>query len=254
MDTPQPQDAAKYRYDDFTEGHYAQLLALAKQQYEFEPYGTANPKPHVLWRHDVDFSPHRALRLAQIEAASGVRSTYFFLLHCEFYNLLENSVRDVVREILGLGHGLGLHFDLSFYGLTCSRDECESALMFERDVLQRVFSVPVPAFSFHNPDTGNALSFTDDVLAGMVNTYGRTLRESYRYVSDSNGYWRFVRLADVLQEPPGAPLHVLTHPEWWTPTAMSPRDRVSRCIDGRARRTHSFYDDLLDRYGRLNVR
>lgn len=254
MDTRHSQDAVHYRYDDFTEEHYAHLLELAKRQYAFESYGTANPAPHVLWRHDVDFSPHRALRLAQIEAARGVRSTYFFLLHCEFYNLLENSVRDVVLEIVGLGHDLGLHFDLAFYGLACSRDECERALTFERDVLQRVFSAPVPAFSFHNPDTGNALSFADNVLGGMVNTYGRSLREGYRYVSDSNGYWRFARLHDVLGESATMPLHVLTHPGWWTPAAMSPRDRISRCIDGRARRTHLFYDDLLNRYGRLNVR
>ena len=220
----------------------------------FESYGTANPAPHVLWRHDVDFSPHRALRLAQIEAASGVRSTYFFLLHCEFYNLLEHSVRDVVIEIVALGHNLGLHFDLAFHGLACSKAECEQALTFERDVLERVFSVPVPAFSFHNPDTGNALGFADDVLGGMVNTYGRSLKERYRYVSDSNGYWRFARLQDVLEEPASTPLHVLTHPGWWTPSVMSPRDRISRCIDGRATRMHLFYDDLLNRYGRLNVR
>ena len=250
---PEP-NVPEYHFSDFTEEHYVELLELAKRHYTFESFGSTNPAPHVLWRHDVDFSPHRALRLAQLEAASGVRATYFFLLHSEFYNLLEGAVRDKVLEIVSLGHDVSLHFELGFYGTSPGRAEFERALEFERAVLERALSTRVGAFSFHNPDMGNALAFDDDVIGGMVNTYGRSLKARYRYVSDSNGYWRFVRLRDVLGETPTGPLHVLTHPEWWTPDAMSPRDRVSRCIDGRAQDTHRFYDAILKTYGRLNVR
>ena len=69
----------------------------------------------MLWRHDVDISVHRALALARIEADLGVRATYFFTLHSSFYNLLEPAVAARARELLALGHWLGVHFDVAAY-------------------------------------------------------------------------------------------------------------------------------------------
>ena len=40
----------------------------------------------ALWRHDVDYSPHRALALAKLEAAKGISATYFFQRRSAFYN------------------------------------------------------------------------------------------------------------------------------------------------------------------------
>ena len=101
---------------DFTEAEYRRLIRLAGTHYRFESYETTTSDPHVIWRHDVDASPHRAARLAAIEAEEGARSVYCFLLHSPFYNLLEREVADRARAALDLGHGLGLHFDTSFYG------------------------------------------------------------------------------------------------------------------------------------------
>ena len=64
------------------------------------------------------------------------------------------------------------------------------------------------------------------------------------YVSDSNGYWRFERLPEVLAAGAHERLHVLTHPEWWQEEAMSPRERILRCIAGRARRRGDRHDPL----------
>src|SRR4051794_14022454 len=102
--------------EDFTEGAYLSLIHEARLGYSFEPFGTTCVHPHVLWRHDVDASVHRALVLARIEAELGVRSTYFFALRSEFYNLLESGVTRRAREILELGHWLGLHFDPASLG------------------------------------------------------------------------------------------------------------------------------------------
>jgi hypothetical protein len=49
-------------------------------------------------------------------------------------------------------------------------------------------------------------------------------------------------------------LQVLTHPEWWVPEPMSPRERVARAIDGRARRQHARYDEIMKAMRRENVR
>ena len=106
--------------------------------------------------------------------------------------------------------------------------------------------------SWHNPDISNLLDFRNDTIAGLTNAYGAAIRDSYTYASDSNGYWRFKPLGDVI----GAGhdrLHLLTHPEWWTPTPLSPSARIDRCITGRAAATRRDYDALLAKAGRHNV-
>ena len=49
-------------------------------------------------------------------------------------------------------------------------------------------------------------------------------------------------------------LQVLTHPEWWVPDALSPRDRVARCVEGRASAALAGYDSALERFDRRNIR
>jgi hypothetical protein len=58
----------------------------------------------------------------------------------------------------------------------------------------------------------------------------------------------------VLADDTVSRLHVLTHPEWWTPEAMSPRERVVRSVDGRRESTLRAYDQLLERNNRANLR
>jgi len=48
-------------------------------------------------------------------------------------------------------------------------------------------------------------------------------------------------------------LHLLTHPDWWTPDGMAPSERIDRAILGRARRIRGEYDRRLALGGRLNV-
>ena len=88
----------------------------------------------------------------------------------------------------------------------------------------------------------------------MVNAYGARSASATSYVSDSNGYWRHSRLPDVLAEGEAERLHVLTHPEWWQPQPMSPRERLERCIEGRSAAVRDWYDGLLESEGRDNVR
>ena len=87
----------------------------------------------------------------------------------------------------------------------------------------------------------------------MLHAGARSIRDGYAYVSDSNGYWRFERLAEVVAAGAHERLHVLTHPEWWQQQAMSPRERILRCIDGRGRAAEATYDALLADNGRVNV-
>jgi hypothetical protein len=244
-----------YFFEDFTESEYETLLRLAKKKWRFIKY-SEHRSDHavVLWRHDLDFSVHRALRLAQMEAGLGVRSTFFLSPHSTFYNLFEPEIKNIVLQIKGLGHNFGLHFDLTFYlGMINDLKDVDDILGFEKSILEKIFLMEVDAFSIHNPDLAALPELEQDEIGGMVNASGPFLKENYSYISDSNGYWRFRRLKDVLEAGEDERLHVLTHPGWWVPDVMSPRLRVSRCIDGRAGNQHARYDRILARLGRDNV-
>jgi hypothetical protein len=87
----------------------------------------------------------------------------------------------------------------------------------------------------------------------MINVYGEKIKKNYYYCSDSNGYWCFKRLEDLLRDNNEKYLHVLTHPEWWQKSPMSPRARVERCINYRVKHTKKFYDDTIWKLSRKNI-
>jgi hypothetical protein len=240
-------------FAEFTETVYRRLVREARDRYAFVAFGAQAPDRHVLWRHDLDYSVHRALRLAEIEAEEGVRATYNFLLHSELYSLLDARVLQRARRILELGHWLGLHFDAAFYGGFATEDALAEKLTWERTLLEQLFEREVTAFSLHNTQVSDSAGFDADLIAGLPNANGRTLRATHGYVSDSNGYWRWDSLGHVLRSGEHERLHVLTHPEWWTPEPMSPRRRILRCIEGRSRDAEESYDTLLATHGRVNI-
>jgi hypothetical protein len=240
--------------EDFTEASYRKALRLARSSYSFAPFTSPPASRQVLWRHDVDFSVHRALRLAEIEAEEGVQATYFLYLHSQFYNLLSGLVLPKAKRILELGHHLGLHFDPTFYGLGLAGAAFQKAVESERTLLADMLQTPPAAVSFHLFGVLEEPPPDNDIVGGMVNVYSRAIMSGYTYCSDSNGVWRHARLFDVLERAEADRLHVLTHPEWWTPEAMAPRARIQRCLDGMAGAIGTYYDELVDGYGRPNVR
>lgn len=245
-------NAQRYHFADFTRANYRRLLRLAKARYSFAAYTDLDWQARfVLWRHDVDGSIHACEKMAQIESEEGVATTYFLLPHCQFYNLFERDIRNRVRNILKLGHAIGLHFETDFHDVA-DVTELEAALAMERRWLEDVFEVGIEVFSFHDPSTF-ALSCGAFRYAGMINCYAEPFRTSVGYCSDSNGYWRHRRLEDVLLGGADERLQVLTHPEWWQDEPMSPRRRLHYCIDGRAQRLKERYDVSLKRLARLNV-
>ncbi len=231
---------------DFTEAEYRDLLRLAKRSYRFirfPKHATARSGA-ALWRHDVDFSVHRALALARIEAEEGVHATYFVNLHSRFYNALEEEVATRIDEIASLGHDLGLHFDPTFYA--ARGPGLDEALRLERNLLEELFATPIDAFSLHNPQIAGWSSDRDEI-EGMVNAYGAGLKARFAYCSDSHGEWRHRPLREVLESGEDERLQVLTHPEWWVPEPMPPANRVERAISGRAASVRARYSETVER-------
>lgn len=228
------------------------LTALKAGGYRFARYGETNSDRHVIWRHDVDYSMHRAVRLAEIEAVENAFATYFVNPRCSFYNLLEVEIAEKITRIRELGHEIGLHFDVSATAANWTLESLERAVMRDRSILESIIGTSIRCVSWHNPDQSNALDFANETIAGLVNAYGDGLRTRYKYCSDSNGYWRFQPMRDVIAQG-HEHLHLLTHPEWWTPEPMSPSERIDRALSGRAAAGRRDYDALLSRSGRRNI-
>ena len=238
--------------EDFTVDAYRELLALAKEKYAFASYDDIPwGKRFLLWRHDCDYSLNRAIALARIEADYGIRSTYFLNPHSEFYNLLERSQYQIVREIIGMGHQIGLHFDAAFHDIS-NEESLSTYVCNDAALLGTMFEVRPTVFSFHNP-LASHLHCENDSYGGLLNCYSRRFKAEVSYCSDSNGYWRFRRLRDVLELATDPCLQVLTHPGWWQEVAMPPRQRIFRSVYGRAHATMADYDAVILAHGRENL-
>lgn len=232
---------------DFTEARYVALIERARLRYRFCRFGENLAGDGVaLWRHDIDFSPQRALALARLESAAGVTATYFVLLGSAFYNPFEAVIRDVLREIVDLGHDIGLHYDASASDGNPATHADRVA--FEAGILRRQLQADIRSFSLHNPSVARDVHLDDLKYAGLVNASTARLRADFTYVSDSNGRWRYRSLQETLDDKSISRLYALTHPEWWTPEPLPPSACVERCIEGRARCVASDYKAFLARH------
>lgn len=243
----------EYFFDDFTENNYRAMLRLAKSKFEFLFLGENKKQSQgILWRHDIDHSIERALQMAKIEAEEDIKSTYFLYLHSEMYSIFEKETLSQIQEILSLGHRIGLHFDITFYAPQNAEDVVDN-IEFEKNIIERLLSLNLGYISFHFPQFENHLiNWRQESFCGMINTYSQSITDNYEYISDSNGFWRFKRLEDVLKTST-KDLHVLIHPLWWVPTPMSPRARVQLCIDHRAAKMSENYETFTKNNGRLNI-
>lgn len=243
----------QYNPSEFTLDSYKQLLQLAKSRFPFANFLDFKTKDNfLLLRHDIDFSLIKALEIAQLEHQYNIQSTFFIHLHNDFYNALDLQSLKLVKEIIKLGHFIGLHFDIHYYDIKLQEDLVHW-LEFEKSIMEMVFNTEINVFSFHNTNE-YTMSFEEEEYGGMINTYSTYFKENVSYCSDSNGYWRFQKLQDVLVDPKVSKLQVLIHPGWWSIQELTPREKVVNYAKNRYEATVSEYDQALISFGRVNIK
>lgn len=245
----------KYNFDYFTIAHYDELVKLAVENgFTFLTYADEllkSDRKEILWRHDVEFSPDIALKMAKIERKYGVKATYFFQIHSEFYNVLEPYFTDILKQIQSLGHEIGLHFDAHYYNIE-TQEALDKYIALDRDYFEQVFGVKLRAFSFHNTNSF-ILSCEDLKYGGLFNVYSEYFKKNFQYCADSTGYWRYEILDEVLRDPKVRHLQVLTHDAMWSEEVLSPRQRVRKSIQDNAERVKDRYDQILVKFGAKNI-
>ena len=245
-----------YKFEDFTLENYKRLINLAKSKgFDFilhKDEFIANRKD-VIWRHDVEFSPDIALKMAEIESELGVRATYFWQLHCDYYNTVSPYFTEILKKIKSMGHHIGLHFDSHYYNIQ-TEAQLEEYITRDKEFLEGALGgqIVIDTFSFHNTNSF-ILSCKAYKYGGLINVYSSYFKEHYNYCADSTGIWRYDRLEDVLNDDSVRHLQVLTHDGMWSEKVLSPHKRLLSCVQAEADRQKWSYVLKLPKTGNINV-
>jgi hypothetical protein len=205
--------------------HYGEILdAACTGGYRFVGF-SEEPSPGALFlRHDVDLSLDAALRMAELEAARGVRATYFLMSASVFYNLASEEGQDAIARLRDLGHAVGLHAihpDATF----------EERFGFD------------PVLAWHNPDP----QFMTAPVPGAVNVMQAPWFDPATYRSDSNQHWRSGCPHDDLRRSAFPWLQLLVHPEIWAYPGATMGETMRAMLDAeRERRLAQLAADRID--------
>lgn len=225
---------------EFTFDWYERFLAeLLEAGYTPADYDESLDPGEMIVRHDIDFSPRKALEMGRIEADLGVEATYFVLLSCPLYNVFYKPVRTALEELQSMGHTIGVHFSTHEYW----NGEAPSVAVTERvererEALASAVGGVSEAVSFHRPDEWLFRRSFD----GFISTYEERFFTDIAYRGDSNQRWRNEHpLADEFPEK----LQILTHPGLWGSEDADFEARLESEVDAELDRTRRFMHEQL---------
>lgn len=179
------------------------------------------PEPLAILRHDVDYSPAAALRLAEQEARRGVAATYFLLAGSRYYNLLAPEHGHVPRRLVELGHEVGLHYDVNTFS-SFARAEWGRLLRAQARMLGELAGAEIVSIAMHQPALNGADPFRGD--REFVNAYESRFVSDTVYISDSCRAWRNDGWSMLAAGAIPRRLQLSLHPINWSDRD---RDRVS---------------------------
>ncbi len=197
---------------------------------------SAGAPGELIIRHDVDFDCRLAHELSLVEDGLEIKATYFFLVRSDSYNLFSRANADYVRSIHARGHRVSIHFDPTHY------QDAEEGFVSEKKLFESFFDIPVGVFSVHRPN--EFLKNCDAPLGGVEHTYQNKYFKDIKYVSDSQGMFRYGHPFETDACKNMMPIHLLIHPLWWMfPVAENNIDLLERFV---AERTARFQAHVAD--------
>lgn len=211
---------------EFTYHGYERLLkSLYNSRYIFVNYHTYEKYPQcVILRHDIDNSIGKALKLAELEAKMGFNSTYFVLMTSNFYNPASKRNLEGLRRIKELGHEIGLHFDEMAYD---DLEDVVGTIQKEAKMLSDMMGTPITTVSMHRPSQKTLDANYE--IPGMINSYGKTFFNDFKYLSDSRRRWREPVL-DIIKSGQYDRLHILTHAIWYNDVEEDIHDTIKHFV------------------------
>jgi hypothetical protein len=193
----------------------------------------------VVLRHDVDYSVVKACEMAERERRLGVRSTYFLLLTSPYYNLLAGDNLSAARDIVGMGHEVGLHYDTDVFSELDDAGQARKVVELAQFLAGSV-GTEVTSIAQHNPsETSVRLRVPE-----YVDAYGDRFFRDIAYVSDSRRLFGTPDLDEFVRAHVRSQL--LIHPLWWHDTEQSRWQSFAAIRDG-------IVGDVESRLSRMNA-
>ena len=187
--------------------------------YHFRSFGDFEPERCVILRHDVDFSPQDAARMAATESELGVSATYFVLLGSSFYNPLGRDTKACLDEIAASGGRLALHFDPSIH------DDIDRGFERERGIFEETFGTRLDIVSLHRP-RGFLEQNNRKLPAGVRHTYEDRYFKEIEYIADSGGSFAYGHPIESEAFRGRKTIHLNLHPIWWMREGSSPSEKL----------------------------
>jgi hypothetical protein len=223
---------------NFTYEEYRGLLLFLKEVLGYEVCrfdSIPNDRDYVIMRHDIDFSLASALRMAEVDHSCGVRSTFFVLMGCDYYDATSPESLDRILAIQELGHEIGLHFDVS----QCNTVD-DAAINEEvrrlAEKLGELVGSPIRSISQHKP----RFATTPLTCDAYINAYGPEYFREIGYASDSRMHFAEKDLESFFRA--NKKSQILIHPVWWSDERRT-RSMVFRDL---SREQGGRFDSLLE--------
>ena len=212
---------------NFSYNHYQSILKQALKMgftiISFGDYPKFSKKPKIiLLRHDIDYSPQRALAIAKIEKKLGLKSTYFVRVHGEYYHPFDHQSYSAIKMITELGHEIGLHSEARSLAQEF-KIPVVALFRIEKEILEKIFDLKVVSASEH-ADLGRSQNYWQKHLFAQIAKRKVGIKHypqewsDFKYLSDSLGSWKEGCLCQNLRK--YVKIQALVHPDWWGPGAQ----------------------------------
>src|SRR3972149_1100081 len=180
----------------------------------------------IILRHDIDYSPKKALTLAKIENKLGIKSTFFVRVHGEYYHPFDRNNFPVLIQIKEMGHEIGLHTEAKNLSKIFKVDMMKIFLK-EKEILEDIFDIQVESAAEH-ADLDAPKNFWQDHFFSQVKKIQVGIAhfpqeyQEFRYISDSRRSWQNGCLCRNLGR--YEKIQLLVHPDLWGEGALEEID------------------------------
>ncbi len=214
-------------HNQFSYKSYRKILQKYKNQFcDFANIQGKNS--YVLLRHDVEFSPLRALKIAKIEHSENISSSFLFQVRSNAYNVLSTINRKIINEILNLGHKVGIHFYVTDIEKN-QWDLLETELLKQADILSLAINKNIDRFSYHRPPKW-ILENRENKIKSLINMYGKSFFElsdtpkSIKYLADSKHCFPY---GHPIENSSFKKIQILLHPDEWSDIGFNAKENFA---------------------------
>ncbi len=217
----------------FSYEEYRHILNWIKKNYNIMDYTdvTDDTESFAIIRHDVEFSPYRALKMAEIDNELGIKSSFFFQIRNNCYNSLSGDNIDIINKISNLGHYIGAHINTSNLS---SNESLKSFVKKDMFILSEFIDTNVDRFSFHRPKSYQLKEYVK--IDGYVNAYDEQFFHYFEnkkpeklrvgYFADSMHKWKYGYPTDSSHKK----IQVVLHPYSWSESGFKNYDNFKSVI------------------------